>query len=235
MSERENLFRPIHKGIRLMLYQLGSGLQAQSFTNVEESNEFVARLKRNLGDSLSNCILCLLTIHAHHEEKDIFAKVRVHDSDAVDAVMKEHVEIARLVRSVSATCDELQTMADAKRRIEVGDRLIQEVNELIALYLAHLNNEESLLVPVMWQWFNDDQLREMRRVFYDTLPLSMFETWMRWTLPAMNTDELVILFAGLKTYPESPRIKDWVRLAHEVLDFDRWAALRQGVDLPWGN
>ena len=235
MSERENLFRPIHKGIRLMLYQLGSGIQAQSFTDVNESNAAVARIKHDFGDSLSSCVLCMLSAHAGHEERDIFAKVRVHDPDAVISVMREHGEVARKLQAVSLTCDELLAITDIRRRVEVGDRLVAEVNELVALYLAHLNNEESLLVPVMWQWFDDAQLRAMRLIFYDALPLPLFETWLRWALPALNEEELIVLYAGLKVPPHSARLNDWVRLAHENLPLNRWLALREGVgvDLPW--
>ncbi len=235
MSERENLFRPIHKGIRLMLYQLGSELQTQSFVDVAQSNIVVGRFKRDLGDSLSNCILCLLSAHARHEEKDIFSQIRVHDKEAVETVMKEHGDVARRIYDFSKLCDELLRNAEPEHRIELGDRLIQEANELVAMYLAHLNNEEGLLVPVMWEWFSDEQLREMRRVFYDSLPLTLFETWMRWTLPAMNQEELVVLYSGLQTAEKNPRTKEWVRLAHETLSFDRWLALRESVsiDLPW--
>jgi len=235
MSDRENLFRPIHKGIRLMLYQLGSGLQAQSFVDTSASNEAVARIKRDLGNSLSSCLLCLLTAHAGHEEKDIFSKIRVHDPEVVALVMKEHGEVARRIHKVATMCDEVIGTTDLARRIEVGDRFIEEVNDLVALYLGHLNREETLLVPVMWQWFNDQEIRAMRMVFYDHLPLSLFETWLRWALPALNQEELIVLYSGLKTPPLSPRLKDWVRLAHENLPLERWLALREGVgvDLPW--
>jgi hypothetical protein len=177
----------------------------------------------------------LLKIHAGHEERDIFAKVRVHDPDVVDLVMKEHAELARRIESVAKTCKTMMSLRDPGSRIELGDRFIQEVNDLLAFYLSHMNNEETLLVPVMWEWFSDEEIRAMRMNFYDKIPLPQFEAWMRWTLPAMNSEELIVLFSGLKTSPESPRIKDWIRLAHETLGLDRWVALREGVrvDLPW--
>ncbi|MGA8710699.1 MAG: hemerythrin domain-containing protein [Thermoplasmata archaeon] len=237
MSERENLFRPIHKGIRLMLYQMGSGLQSLDFTDVAESNAAVVRIKRDLGNAASNCVLCLLTAHAGHEERDIFAKIRVHDADVVRLVMKEHGEVARRILGVSKLCDEVTAIADPQRRVETGDRFVQELNELIAAYLSHLNTEEATLVPVMWEWFDDEQIRAMRNIFYESIPLPLFETWMRWTLPSMNTEELIVLYSGLKVKPQTPRVKDWVRLAHETLPFEQWLALREGVgvDLPWEN
>ncbi|MGP8076060.1 MAG: hypothetical protein ACLP8Y_04925 [Thermoplasmata archaeon] len=234
MSERENLFRPIHKGIRLMLYRLGSSLQSQSFADVAESNAMVARIKRDLGDSLSNCVLCLLSAHAGHEERDIFSRVKVHDPEAVELVMREHGDVARRILALSKLCDEVMGTTEPERRIEAGDRLIEETNELIAIYLSHLNNEEILLVPVMWEWFSDEEIRAMRMIFYDHLPLPLFETWLRWALPALNQEELLVLYSGLKIPPISPRLKDWVRLAHENLPLDRWLGLREGVgvDLP---
>ncbi|HTT72546.1 MAG TPA: hypothetical protein VMG99_00120 [Thermoplasmata archaeon] len=234
MSERENLFRPIHKGIRLMLYQLGAKLQATDFLDETASNQLVDRMKRDLGNSVANCILCLMSTHSHHEEADFFTRVRVFDPDVVSLVMKEHAEVAAHVRDVAKTCGELLSLRDPARRIEVGDRLVQEINDVVAMYLTHMNNEEALVVPIMWERFTDEQLREMRLSFYDHIPLPLFETWMRWTLPAMNQEELVVLFSGLKKSPVSPRFGDWVRLAHETLEPVRWSGLveRSGIPVP---
>ncbi len=227
MSERENLFRPIHKGIRLMLYQLGAQLQATDFLNEATSNRIVERLKRDLGNASANCILCLMSTHSHHEEGDIFSHVRVYDPDAVGIAMKEHADVVSHIHTLSKTCDEVLRLTERNRRIEVGDRLVQETNDVVALYLSHMNNEEALLVPIMWERFTDEQLRAMRQAFYDHIPLPLFETWLRWTLPAMNTEELVVLFSGLKKDPPSARLADWMRLAHENLDIDRWLAIRE--------
>ena len=232
MSERENLFRPIHKGIRLMLYELGSRMQTTDFGNVVDGNRFVTRLQHQLGDSLSNCILCMLRFHSLHEEKDVFSELRVHDPDPVEIVLKEHAEVARRSRGVIKTCDELLAATAGPRRLELGDRLNLEVNDLFTYYLGHLNNEESLLVPLMWQWFSDEQLRAMRTKFYDSLPQPLFETWMRWTLPAMNAEELVVLFSGLKKDPGRRPFEEWARLAHMILDFDRWLTVSERVGMP---
>jgi hypothetical protein len=232
MSERENLFRPIHKGIRLMLYELGSRIQTTNFGDVAEGNRFVAQMQHQLSDSLSNCILCMLRFHSLHEEKDTFSELRSHDPDAVEIVLKEHAEVARRSRGVLKTCEELLALTSPARRIEVGDRLNAEVNDLFVYYLGHLNNEETLLVPVMWQWFTDEQLRAMRAKFYDGLPQPLFETWMRWTLPSMNQEELVVLFTGLKKDPGKRSFDEWAHLAHVILDFDRWLVLNERVGLP---
>ena len=234
MAERENLFRPIHKGIRSMLYDIGRQLQSTNFADVNESNAFATRLKHDLGNAVSNCMLCLLSAHARHEEEDIFSQVRPHDPRAVEAVMKEHHEVSRRIREVSHTCDEVMALTERDQRIEGGERLNREVDSLVAFYLAHLNNEEDLLLPALWKWFTDPQIRAMRIMFYASVPLSLFETWMRWTLPSLNREELVAIFLDLKKGPDTVRMDDWVRLAHETLDARQWAAIRDraGLVLP---
>jgi len=229
MSTRENLFRPVHKGIRSMLFTLGLRIGTTDFTSVAESNEIAMQMRQDLTNSLSNCILCLLQTHSNHEEKDLFSAVRPLDEEPVRMMTAEHAVIVRRTYSVAKKCDELLGAKDPLRRIELGDALVSEANDLFAFYLAHLNNEEAVLVPVMWEHFTDAQLRAMRAQFYNAIPLPLFETWMRWTLPALNVNELVVLLSGMKTDPSPNRFPDAVRLAKETLRPERWTQVRDQV------
>ncbi len=229
MTKRENLFRPIHKGIRSMVYELGLRLGVTDFTSVRESNEIATQLERELTSVSSNCILCLLRIHSVHEERDLFAPVRSDDPEIIALMMSEHHEIVRRIEGVARTCGELLGSTEPARRVEIGDRLTLETNDLFAYYLAHLNNEEATLVPVMWERFTDEQLRAMRARFYNTIPLDRFETWMRWTLPALNPHELEVLVSGMRTDPAPNRFADVLRVCREALPADRWSQLESRI------
>jgi Hemerythrin HHE cation binding domain len=229
MSTRENLFRPVHKGIRSMLFTLGLRLGTTDFTSPDESNEVAMQMRQDLTNSLSNCILCLLQTHSIHEEKDLFSAVRPFDEEPVRMMIAEHAVIVRRTYGVAKRCDELLEAKDPLRRIELCDALVAEANDLFAFYLAHLNNEEAVLVPVMWEHFTDAQLRSLRAQFYNTIPLTLFETWMRWTLPALNVNELGVLLSGMKTDPAPNRFADAMRLAKETLRPERWTQVRDQV------
>jgi len=229
MSTRENLFRPIHKGIRSMIFILGLRLGTTDFADLGESSAVATQLKHDLANSASNCLLCLLQAHSVHEDRDLFAAVRAFDEDPVKMMMAEHAVIVRRIEGVAKLCDNLLDIPDPTRRIEAGDQLTLEANDLFAFYLAHLNNEEAVLVPVMWEHFTDEQLRALRAQFYNTIPLTTFETWMRWTLPALNANELVVLLSGMKTDPAPNRFADVMRLAKETLRPDRWAMVENQV------
>lgn len=222
MTERENLFRPIHKGIRAMIYELGRRVQVTDFTDTTESNAIARQLQHGLNSAVSNCILCLLHAHSRHEEVEIFAPLRRLDSDVVEAMMVEHAEVVRRILGVTKTCDELLAQSGLGRRIEIGDRLNLETNDLFAFYLQHMNNEEATLVPILWEHFSDDDLRAMRRQFHSSLPPARLEEWMRWTLPALNSHELLQWFQSLRLDGPPELFETMVRLAGETVDPSRW-------------
>ncbi|MCI4339752.1 MAG: A10/OS-D family protein, partial [Thermoplasmata archaeon] len=86
------------------------------------------------------------------------------------------------------------------------------------------------VVPVMWQWFTDEQLVEMRAMFYNNLPPLLFENWMRWTLPALNPSELRVFVWGVANEPTPNRLADVLRIAKEYLHPDKWKQLEAKFD-----
>ena len=229
MSQRPNLFLPIHKGIRSMLYSAATRLQSMDFEDLERSNAFVKEMKHDLGDSLSNCLLCLLSVHSSHEEKDIFSQLHAHDPGAVKMVMKEHGELARRVQELSDTCDQILATSDRSEHLRLGERLGLESTELFSYYMVHLAHEDDWVVPVMWQWFSDEQLNAMRAGFYNNLPISLFETWMRWTLPALTPSELRNFVAAARHDPPPNRFDDLLRIAESSLEPAAWRRLQTSL------
>jgi Hemerythrin HHE cation binding domain len=231
MTERENLFRPIHKGLRSMIYELGRRLQTTDFTDEVAARAIVKELRENLNLTLGNCYLCLLRAHSQHEEKDFFRPLKSFDPDVVALMIDEHREIVAGILRLSQTCNEVLAEVSPSRRIEIGDRLYLEANDLFAFYLRHMNNEEATVVPVMWEHFTDEQLRKLRAQYHTSVPVRRLEAWMRWTLPALNVNELVVFFRGLKQ-DGPPELYDYmVRLAGETVDPVRWESARDRAGL----
>jgi hemerythrin HHE cation binding domain-containing protein len=229
MSMRENLFRPIHKGLRLMIYESGLRLSITEFTDLPDSNETVSMLRRDLNSAMSNCMLCLLRTHAEHEEQDLFAAVRPYAADTVAELVVQHGQIANRIQTIVRTCDELSGTTDSQRRVDLGDRLNNECNELFTFYLGHLIDEETKVVPLMWEHYTDGELRALRSKFYNRIPVERFNDWMRWTLPALNISELLVFLSGMRAEPAPNRFVEAMRIAKETLDPSRWQMLESEV------
>lgn len=230
-APREDLFTPIHKSIRSMIYRLGSQLQKTDFTDQSATESMVAQLKQNLQYANSNCIICLLHDHSGHEDESIFPQIAQFESKAVEEVIQEHVAVTKRIIEISTVADELVQLKDNGERIDAGNRLNRLVNSLFAYYLAHLNKEEETILPLTWKYLTDEQLRAIRTKIQMTTPPEKFAQWLRWMLPSLNVSELTGMFLGLKKGVPPPVLEKMMGLAEQDLDPETWKKLKERANL----
>jgi len=228
---REDLFTPIHKGIRAMIYELGTKLQKTDFTDVSATKAIITQLKYNLQSANSTCIVCMLHEHGEHEDQRIFPQISQYDSKVVDAMIQEHVEITKQIVEISRISDELLRLTDNDQRIEMGNRLNRMVNNLLAFYLTHLNNEEATLLPLTWEYLTDDQIRAIRTKVQMATPPERYSEWMRWIVSSLNVNELIGIFSGMKQAVPPPVLGKMMQLAEDNLDRDTWNKVNSRANL----
>jgi len=125
LSERPNqvsssvdFLTPIHKALRLMIYDVGSRLQTTDFSDSAESELLLNELIYEFSSALSaRCILCLLHSHAKAEDIYLFPAVEKSDSKLITELLQEHHRFATELRAISTMCDELKGVESSDQRI----------------------------------------------------------------------------------------------------------------------
>jgi len=228
---RVDILTPIHKGIRSMIYKLGTEIQTADFTDEDATKALVARLQRNLSVATSRCILCLLHEHGENEDDHLFPKVRAFEPGMVEMLIQEHREIGHKLVGVSEICVELIATKDPQLRIEIGMKLNRSANELFAYYMTHMNKEEVTVLPATWQHLTDEQLLAIRAIAEANLPPERLAEWMRWVLPSLNVSELVEMFTGIKKGAPPQVLENMAHIADAAVDEERWKAVKTRVGL----
>jgi hypothetical protein len=230
MPATEDLFTPIHKALRSMIYSLGGRLQSTDFSDRTASALVLADLEHEFANALSaTCVLCLLHVHAGHEETAIFPSMQSIDPGLVRSLIDDHAEISRRLIEISAGAKELATVDAPTQRIEQGARINRQVNELFAFYLAHLNREEATLVPAMKEHFTDEQMRGMQARIIGSLPPERLAGFLRWLLPSLSTGELAQFLTGIKRGP-APQALEFIQgIGKANVDPGRWVEVRARV------
>lgn len=226
-----DILTPIHKGIRSMIYKLGTELQTTDFSDDEATMAIVARLEHNLSIATSRCILCLLHEHGGNEDDHFFPKVRAFELGMVEMLIQEHREIGHKLVGLSEICAELIATKDPYQRIEIGMKLNRSANELFAYYMTHMNKEEVTILPATWQHLTDEQLLEIRAFVEAAIPPERYAEWMRWVLPSLNVNELVDMFTGMKKGAPPQVLENMIRIASTAVDEERWKAVKTSVGL----
>jgi hypothetical protein len=196
---REDLLRPVHKGIRSTIYAMGHQLQLTDFTDEKEVPAILETLRHELtAASMGACILCVLHSRAGDEERVMFPPVKAPTAQLIRDLLNDHAEIVRQMVALDALGRRLRATHDPQERVELGIQLNSAANDLFAYYLNHMNREEREPSPVLWKLFTDEELRAMRREIMRTGHPEMIRATVGWTLSSADVGELVTFFTGMK-------------------------------------
>jgi hemerythrin-like domain-containing protein len=222
MVYRVDLFTTVHKALRALIYQLSTMLQTADFADERTTKASLAALEH---------FLELLHEHAGHEDRTIFAAVHKFEPAMIDELEAEHREIDVNLADIAEKVAMMQAAATPGERVAIGGKLNVSVNKFIAFYLGHLVREEGTVLPASWKYLTDEELSAIRTDVQMHTPPARFAEWMRWMFPAMNINELVGMFQGLKMHAPPPFYEAMCQTANVALGELGWRALQQRAGL----
>jgi len=232
MIATEDLFTPIHKAIRSMIYDVSGRLQTNDFTDVAASTPLLADLEHEFTAAISSgCILCLLHHHASDEETAVFPSVSKHDAALVQGFIDDHHSFTRRLEAITKMARDLPSTARPEERVRFGITLNQKANDFFAAYIDHMNREEEKLVPLMRERFTDDQMRAMRGTIMGRMPPDRLAVLLRWMLPSLNVGEMTEMLGGIKA-SSPPQVVQFISgIAAQRVDPQRWQTVKERVGL----
>ena len=179
-----NLYREVHKGLRRALGELVDATGSLDVTD----QEAIAAMRALFAD-----LDMMLTTHHSHEE---IGRLGELISDHVDAAT------ARTIQDAHDWSD--AALADLRIRVasvqsgQDAATLYDAVVEFVAGYLAHMNDEEQVVMPSLDAGADPDELGQIVMQIRMSVPPPDMCTFLRYMLPAMNPDERTSTLGGMK-------------------------------------
>ncbi len=227
MTAKEDLFTPIHKGLRSLLYATSARIQTNDFGDVDATRTLVHDLDRDFATArVSTCALCIMAAHAEAEETMIFPESEKFGNELVARLVREHRELARQELAIAEAGRRLLALGTPSDRIAAGVALNQTANELLAAYFGHMNLEETDLVPLMREHFTDAQMAAMRGRIISGLPPDQLFAFLGWILPSMNVTELSEMIGVARAAMPPPVFAKVTGLCAARVDPARWTEVR---------
>ncbi len=222
MKQRVDLFTPVHKAIRAILFDLGKELQ---HTDMADEKEMTAMLTK-LSDSLE-----LLEEHARHEDQIIFPPIEQACPGMTTESIEEHQQYEEKIATLENLIRKIRNATDAAERLQHANQLRFHFAEFIAFYLMHMNHEEATMLEASIENLSPEQLIDIRvRVQMDTAP-ARYAEWLKWMLPSLDMNELVPLFRQVKMNAPETVYDKFKKIGKETMDGNRWTRLRQLAEI----
>lgn len=182
-----DLYREVHKGLRLALFDLTVAVGATDCATLDGRGDVVARTER---------VVALLHTHHGHEDAFIQELIQEHAPLLAEIVESGHEETEhdlvelddRLARLAAATGGEA---------VAAGLDLYRFLALFTARYLAHMALEEGAVMQVLRDSMTVGQLFEVEMRLRGSVAPPLMVEFMAVMLPAMNPAERTAMLGGM--------------------------------------
>lgn len=217
-----DFYRGVHKSLRMAM----SGLMVRLGAADPADDQAVTRVLADLRTQLS--------ISAHHlanEDHEIHTALEARAPGAAARLMDAHEHHRDAFEGLDCLARGVEQAAGAARAAALH-RLYLEFSRFVAADLAHMAEEEQVILPVLQALFSDDELMGIEdRILSRVSPADMVAMG-RLLIPAATRDERVSLLAALRANgPAGAFDVIMEQAAKPALSADDFSHLARGLGL----
>ena len=213
MSEqRMEMYRPIHKAIRHLLYSTAHQIGMADFGDEGAARETL--------DKLDNTIT-MLKEHADHEERFVHPPLESRVPGITKPFDQDHGDDERVYSQLEQLAAQIRS-SGGDPPTAVGNRVYSIFNSFIARYLAHLDREQAELEKALLDHFTDEELAAMEQEIMGSVPPERMGEWLGVICSSFNADELTRMLGGMKASAPPQVVEGMLKLAEGSMPADTW-------------
>lgn len=218
--ERYNSFNVIHKGLRAALYQTALQLQQADFTEYEQAEEVVNKVKE---------IVLLFEGHAHKEDSFVLPAINQYEPSVAAAFESEHVEDERLGQDLNTAVDKVLSSSSPLEKTVSGRELTEAFVRFMVFNLTHMAKEEDIINKILWRYYSDDEIKQLNEKIVASIAPWMLDLYSTWMLRGISNNEASNWMKAVKHSAPSLVFKTLVQKAEEELPKKRFQAISQSL------
>jgi hemerythrin-like domain-containing protein len=218
--QRYNIFFPIHKGLRAMLYETAIQLQQTSFTDNEEAAEAIDQVKT---------VVDLFESHAGKEDNYVFPAIAAYEPSLVAAFEQEHVEDHELGESLQKWLTAFAYAVSPSAKQTIGEELTKAYIQFMVFNLKHMAKEEAVISPILWRYYTDAELHEITLKIMKSVPPQEMMSFSRWMVKGLNNNEILYWLRGVKNTAPRPAFEALMSVAENELSPHRWNLVQESL------
>jgi hypothetical protein len=213
-SARYNMYRDVHKGLRLLLAELLVSAGRTDFGSQVELERLRVQVQG---------VFALLKAHAQHEDTYFGPVLEQHCARVASELEADHedqeaklLELACLLTAIDAQ------RADAAQRGHQFQLLLASV---VGELFVHMSEEERRAMPALWRKLSDRSLQELSARLLANLAAWERPLWLKCMLPALNRPERAALLVRMRAAMPAHAFDALLASARSQLEDEAYDAL----------
>jgi Hemerythrin HHE cation binding domain len=212
-----DLYREIHKGLRLALFTTAT--VAGSTDPADDAA--LGALRREWRDTLF-----VLRGHHHHEDDFVDPLIDKYASHLRSNIDQDHAAIEQSLTELDAAANALTDPTADERGVRL-QRFYLDLSRFTSVYLDHMVYEEEVVMPELNEVLSDEQLADVTAAIRGSVPPPDMCIFMRYMVPGMNPDERAGMFAAMYANAPADVFEQFRRAAEAALTPADYRALAE--------
>jgi len=218
-QQRHEMYRTIHKAIRLMMYTTAHDLGVADYQDKAVADGALASLESTIS---------LLVLHAGHEENFVHTALEKRAPGFIESFEKDHGSDERTYAQLRKLSNEVGS-ANAGRKAELGNEIYEIYNQFVGTYLDHLHREENELQQALWDNFTDEELGAIDGAIMASVPPNLMAQFIALICGSLNPDELASLLGQMKGGMPPEAFQGMAQACEAATPADIWAKVRERI------
>lgn len=218
--ERYNSFNVIHKGLRAALYQTALQLQQTDFTEDDQAEEVVNKVKE---------IVLLFEGHAHKEDTFVLPAINEYEPSVVAAFESEHVEDEKLGQELNTAVEKVLSSSSSMEKIISGRELTEAFVRFMVFNLTHMAKEEDVINRILWRYYSDDEIKQLNEKIVASIAPWMLDLYSTWMLRGISNNEAGNWMKAVRNSAPEVVFRTLVQKAEQELPKKRFQKLSQSL------
>jgi hypothetical protein len=216
-----DIYRNVHKGIRLEMFAVTTELGSLDPDDVEACRRFAGRFRT---------LEMLLTKHAMHEDVHLEQAIAEALGDHAAELAAAHVVLESHVARIGAIIDVAVGATGVDRRAGLHMAYL-ELATFVAAYLQHQDDEERIVMRALDATFPTEVLAQLDAAIVSSIPPEILGQFLEIMLPGMNVLDRCELLAEIRdNAPVEAFAAIWA-LAGQVLATRDYITVAHRLDL----
>ncbi|GAA4731536.1 hypothetical protein GCM10023229_06360 [Flavisolibacter ginsenosidimutans] len=218
--QRYNIFFPVHRGLRALLFETAQQLQQTDFINTDEAADAVEQI---------NNVVRIFDGHASKEDNYVFAAIAAYEPSVVDAFEQEHVEDHKLGQDLQNWLTAFGYAVAPSAKQTIGAELTKSFIEFSVFNLRHMAKEESVINPLLWRYYSDEELHGITQQILKSLAPEEASVMTGWMVRGLNNTEILDWLKGVKNTAPQPAFEGLLSIAESELQPHRWSLVQDAL------
>ncbi|HVF96530.1 MAG TPA: hemerythrin domain-containing protein, partial [Flavisolibacter sp.] len=217
---RYNIFFPVHKGLRALLFETAQRLQHTNFCDAGEAADAIEQV---------NNVVSLFEIHAQKEDNYVLAAIAAYEPSVVAAFEQEHEEDHVLGQALQNWLTAYGYSVAKSAKISIGEELTKTFADYTVFNLRHMAKEERVVNPLLWRYYTDAELLGITDGIVKSISAQEMAFFGRWMVRGLNNAEILGWLHGVKNTAPQPVFDGLLSIAEAELAPHRWNLVKDAL------